>query len=404
MKKKVLFAINTMGRGGAEVAMLALMNHPEMAEHDLSLYVMLGQGELISRLPDRVRLLNRNFESADVLSKEGKRVMYRQVAKCILSRGAAVRDLPYMTVNAVRMLRSGGIKADKLLWRAVADGAQRLRDEYDLAVAYIEGGSTYYVSRRVRAKRKVAFVHVDYRQAGYTRELDRGCYDAFDSIFCVSDEVRTAFLSVYPEYADKTAVFHNLIDRERILEMADKGEGFSDGYDGPRLLTVGRLVPQKAIELSVEAMAILRDRGVRARWYVFGEGEERAALEKKIAEAGLEQDFLLPGVTDNPYPYYKQTDLYVHCSRFEGRSIAIQEAQTLGCCVIVSDCSGNREQVIDGVDGILTELSPPDMADAIQRALTDEALRTRLGKAAAERRFDTENIEMLLSDKVKTWR
>lgn len=342
MKKKVLFAINTMGRGGAEVAMLALMNHPEMAEHDLSLYVMLGQGELISRLPDRVRLLNRNFESADVLSKEGKRVMYRQVAKRILSRGAAVRDLPYMTVNAVRMLRSGGIKADKLLWRAVADGAPRLRDEYDLAVAYIEGGSTYYVSRRVRAKRKVAFVHVDYRQAGYTRELDRGCYDAFDSIFCVSDEVRTAFLSVYPEYADKTAVFHNLIDRERILEMADKGAGFTDGYDGPRLLTVGRLVPQKAIELSVEAMAILRDRGVRARWYVFGEGEEREALENKIAEAGLEQDFLLPSVTDNPYPYYKQTDLYVHCSRFEGRSIAIQEAQTLGCCVIVSKSEAKR--------------------------------------------------------------
>jgi glycosyltransferase involved in cell wall biosynthesis len=190
-------------------------------------------------------------------------------------------------------------------------------------------------------------------------------------------------------------VFHNLIDRQRILAMADQGEGFTDGYDGPRILTVGRLVPQKAIELSVEAMGLLRDRGVRARWYVFGEGEDRPALERQIAALGLEDSFLLPGVTDNPYPFFKQADLYVHCSRFEGRSIAIQEAQTLGRCVVVSDCSGNREQVTDGEDGLLTPLSPAAMADTIQRALEDGALRARLGEAAAQKRFDTESIEML---------
>ena len=109
----------------------------------------------------------------------------------------------------------------------------------------------------------------------------------------------------------------------------------------------------------------------------------------------LEKDFLLPDVTDNPYPCFRQADLYVHCSRFEGRSIAIQEAQTLGKCVIVSDCSGNREQVTHGVDGLLTELSPEAIADAIELALTDEVLRTRLGRAAAQKRFDTESIEML---------
>lgn len=395
MRKKVLFVMNTMGRGGAEVALLALLNRPEMAEHEVSLYVMLGQGELIGRLPGSVRLLNSSFESADVLSAAGKRVMYGRIAKRILSRGSLLRNLPYMADNGIRMLRGGGIRADKLLWKAVADGTPPPDEEYDLAVAYLEGGATYYVSRCVKAKRKVAFIHVDYSHAGYTRRLDKGCYREFDRIFCVSDEVRTAFLNIYPEYAGRTGVFHNLIDRERILAMSEKGTGFTDDFDGPRILTVGRLVPQKAIGLSVEAMTILKRRGVRARWYVLGEGEERPALEKQIAAAGLEEVFLLPGVVDNPYPYYRQADLYVHCSRFEGRSIAIQEAQTLGKCVIVSDCSGNREQVIDGVDGILTELSPGDMADVIGRALEDGELRARLGKAAAERQFDTESTDML---------
>ena len=394
-KKKLLFAINTLGRGGAETALMALLSHPETAKHELSLYVMLGQGELAERLPGYVRLLNRDYSSSDVLSAEGKRIMYRRIAKMILRRGSLAKNLPYMIRSGLAMLRGDGIKPDKLLWKAVADAAPPAEEEYDVAVAYIEGASAYYVSRHVRAKRKIAFIHVDYRQAGYTRELDRGCYDAFDRIFCVSDEVRTAFLGVYPEYKDKTEVFHNLIDRRFILSMSEKGTGFTDAYDGRRILTVGRLVPQKATELSVDAMAILKKRGVRARWYVLGEGEERPALERRIAAAGLEKDFLLPGVADNPYPYYRQADLYVHCSRFEGRSIAVQEAQTLGKCIVVSDCSGNREQVEDGVDGLMTALAPEDMADTVQRALEDDALRERLGRAAAERRFDEDNVELL---------
>lgn len=394
-KKKVLFTINTLGRGGAETALAALLRHPEAAKHDLSLYVMLGQGELSDRLPGYVRLMNRDYSCSDVLSAKGKRIMYGRIAKLILGRGSLAKNLPYMVRNGLIMLRGDGIRADKLLWRAIADGTKPPEEEYDTAIAYIEGAAAYYVSRSVKAERKIAFIHVDYRQAGYTRGLDRGCYDAFDRIFCVSDEVKAAFLSVYPEYTDKTAVFHNLIDRQHILAMSEKGRGFTDDYDGLRILTVGRLVPQKAIELSVDAMAILKSRGIRARWYVLGEGGERPALERRIADAGLKEVFLLPGVTDNPYPYFRQADLYVHCSRFEGRSIAIQEAQTLGKCIVVSDCSGNREQVEDGIDGLMTALDPEDIADTVQRALGDAGLRERLGRAAADRRFDTENVEML---------
>ena len=66
----------------------------------------------------------------------------------------------------------------------------------------------------------------------------------------------------------------------------------------------------------------------------------------------------MPGAVANPFPYFKQSDIYVHASRFEGKSIAIQEAQTLGCAIIASDCNGNREQIIDGEDGLLCELTP----------------------------------------------
>ena len=153
----------------------------------------------------------------------------------------------------------------------------------------------------------------------------------------------------------------------------------------PLILTVGRLVPQKALDLSVRAMALVKKAEPDTRWYVLGEGEERRSLEARISALGLEGDFLLPGVTDNPYPYYRQADLYVHCSRFEGRSIAVREAMLLGCPVLLSDCAGNRDQITDGADGILTPLEPEAMGEAILRLIRDPDLRTRLGANAARR-------------------
>lgn len=289
------------------------------------------------------------------------------------------------------------IQPDKILWRVLSDGSERFDETYDLAVAYLEGGSTYYVADHVKAKKKAAFVHIDYESSGYTRQMDRECYQKMDRIFTVSDEVREHFLKIYPQYAKKTEVFHNIINQERIRRFAGKGEGFRDHYDGIRILTVGRLTYQKAFDIAIEAMKLVKDAGYRARWYVLGEGNDREMLEKQREKLGLTGDFLMPGAVANPFPYFKQSDIYVHASRFEGKSIAIQEAQTLGCAIIASDCNGNREQIIDGEDGLLCELTPEKVAEAIIRLIGDKELRHRLGRRSKEKKTEyREDIQKLL--------
>ena len=296
------------------------------------------------------------------------------------------------------MIRRGNVSLGRLLWRVMADGGERLDTRYDLAVAFLEGGSTYYVADYVQADKKAAFVHVDYRKAGYSREMDRDCYRQYDKIFPVSDEVKASFLAVYPECAGRTEVFHNIINRDKILARAQLPGGFSDGFDGMRLLTVGRLMKQKALEVSIEAMGLLKAAGERARWYVLGEGDQRRFLEERIRTLGLEEDFLLLGAVDNPYPYMRQADLYVHASRFEGKSIAIQEAQILGKAILVSDCSGNREQVEQGVDGVMCPLTPEELCRAIRELLRDAGERERLGVAAARKpQTDEGELGKLLS-------
>ena len=366
MKKKLLFVINTLGCGGAERAMLNLFDALDPKKYEISLFVLTGQGELSHALPKHVRLLNRDYKDVSVLTGEGRKLLIRSVLRAGSKKGLFLRRASYLLKNFWDMRRRGKILPDKLCWRLLADGAPLIRKEYDLAVAYLEGGATYYVAEHVKARKKAAFVHIDYGKAGYTRKLDRDCYQKFDRIFTVSDEVRAHFLEVYPEHEKKVSVFHNLINQERIRQMAEQGSGFDDEFQGYRILTVGRLTQQKRYDIAIQAMALLKEKcSVPVRWYVLGEGELRESLRQQIKDAGVEQEFIFLGVKENPFPYYKNCDLYVHATGFEGKSIAIQEAQTLGKPILATDCSGNREQIVHDVDGRMCPLDPKCVSEEI---------------------------------------
>ena len=148
--------------------------------------------------------------------------------------------------------------------------------------------------------------------------------------------------------------------------MAEQGEGFNDGFKGLRILTVGRLTRQKRYDIAIEAMKLIKEKiSMPIRWYVLGEGDLRQQLEQQIKTAGLQKDFILMGVKENPYPYYKGCDFYVHATEFEGKSIALQEAQVFGKPILATDCSGNREQIENGTDGILCELDPGQVCEKL---------------------------------------
>ena len=125
-------------------------------------------------------------------------------------------------------------------------------------------------------------------------------------------------------------------------------------------------------------------------WYILGDGHEYQTLAALAVKEGVDSRFHLLGAVDNPYPYYKAADIYVHATRFEGKSIAIQEAQVLGCAIIASDCSGNREQVTDGVDGAMCALSAEAVSQKIIDLLSDNEKRHQYGERAAVSRINND--------------
>ncbi len=378
--KDVLVVINTLGRAGAETMLMDSLKHiPD--DWNVSLFVLTGQGEMVHELPQKVRLLNRQYDDASVLNEAGRRKLAKRVFMYGLHRASGFRNLPYMTDNLIQSVMHGGvenIKYDKLLWRVMSDGAPVSAKRYDLAVAFIEGGSAYYVADHVNAAEKVALIHVDYKKAGYSKKLDKDCYDSFDRIYAVSGEVKDSFLKVHPECTDRTEVFINVPDRDRIIKKSKHPADFGkfDGQTGEQtdkdakiIVSVMRLTAQKTVDLSARVCRKLLDDGFNVKWYVFGEGEERKKLEKLIDELDIRENFILCGSVDNPYPYMAACDLYVHLSGFEGRSVALQEALILGKKVVVSDTSGNRELFTDTTDGIMVKPAVAEAAAAVEQIL-----------------------------------
>lgn len=399
MKKKLLFIINTMGRAGAETALAQLLKRLDsMGEFDLSLYAVIPCGELFNRVPDNVHILNKHRYNNSVLSLAGRVRIVQTVIYSFFNKLTGFKLIGYMIKN-VREQKSSGRKLqyDKLLWRLLADGCPEVEGTYDLAVAYLEGASAYCLADKVNAVHKAAFIHIDYRKAGYTRFMDQNCYRKTERIFVVSNEVGESFCSVYPEYRDKIRLFRNLLDREEIRQKAEEKTGFTDTFNGIRLLTVGRLHYQKGHDIAIEALAKLQKDGYNVRWYVIGEGMEKNRLKQLIKKYGVEDSFFLLGARENPYPYIKQADIYVHATRFEGKSIAIEEAQILGKTIVASDCTGNREQIESEYDGILLPLNVENLVCSLERVIDNPKLREKLAAHVQEKKLEyPEDLDGLL--------
>lgn len=390
--KKVLFVINTMGQAGAERAMLELIKAINQPELEISLFVLLNRGELFSEVPSFVRLLNKKPDKGSVLA-HAKPVLAKLTVKKAVRNASLMKNFLWICRNFSAQKKAGHIQPDKLLWKVISDGTKELSETFDIAIAFLEGGAAYYVADHVHAEKKAAFIHIEYEKSGFTPLLDHGCYNSMDRIYAVSEGVRESFLHMYPAYKEKTGIFHNIINTELIRTRAKQGVGFTDDFQGFRIVTVGRLHYQKGYDITIPVLKKLKQKGQNVRWYVLGDGPQRKEVEQWIQEAGVEHDFILLGMTANPYPYIAQCDLYVHATRYEGKSIAMEEAQVLGRPIIASDCPGNREQIKHRENGLLVPLKQESIMQAILELINDREQRERYGRRNAE--IDFTRKEML---------
>jgi glycosyltransferase involved in cell wall biosynthesis len=153
-----------------------------------------------------------------------------------------------------------------------------------------------------------------------------------------------------------------------------------------RILAAGRLTPQKGFDYLIQAFAPVARAHPDWELVIFGAGVSRSRLERRIADAGMEDRILLPGPTDDVAGEMARSSVYVLSSRFEGFPLVLIEAMAKGMAVVAFDCpTGPRDIVRDHENGLLIPHKDVEALSAgIEEMIEDEELRRRCGAAAVD--------------------
>ncbi len=384
-KKRLLFVIDSLNVGGAEKSLVTLLNLLDYSRYEVDLQLFAYGGTFEQFLPEEVHVLPPLSYTNFLASSIRKQILKPRMLAAKMRYSFSIR-------------KKGLLHADKacLYWKTIGKCIEKSSNEYDVAIAYAQGIPTFYTIDKIPAKKELAWVNVDYKLQGETKDYQRGFYEKCDVIVPVSQSAYDVFSTdVYPEFVHKMRIMWDINDGTMIQRMSELPSDKPINKDVPVIMTAGRLnKPQKGYDLALEAAKILRDRGVQFRWYAIGDGPYRGEMERFIAENQLQEHFILLGFTANPYSYMRQCDVYVQTSRHEGFGLTIAEARILNRPVVCTNFEACTMQMADGKNGLITSFEPADIANTIQRLLDDKVLYNSIQEyLKLEKKGNVEEIE-----------
>ena len=359
--KKILFVLPHMLCGGVEKALLALVHELPKQEYDISINVVKSEGEFVSLVPKDIHYAELPLDQKirDGLMLGGIKASLRHYAKTC--------DIPDFCKTAIKV-----IKRDPFATLLCDfDKIDELPETYDIAVCFHIHMPflVRYVAEKVKAKKKIAWIHNDFKMSGYNVRPLKYYLDKYDRYFVVSEQLRDEFVQIFPDCKDKTTVAHNIVSEGYISECLTDTPVKEYATDRLNILTIGRLDKQKGYDLAIEACKILKDKKLKFRWFVLGSGSEKDNIVKWIAENKVEDYFCLLGTRVNPYPYIDRCDIYVQPSKHEGYGIAVAEARMLNKPIVCTDFTGARDQIQNGYTGTIVDVNSKAVADAISELI-----------------------------------
>jgi glycosyltransferase involved in cell wall biosynthesis len=370
--KNVLISSFDMEVGGVERSLISMLDHFDYQNYDVDLMLYSHKGDFLPLLPKRPRLLE------EMKSYKTFRLSVGQTIKSGNIMIGIVRLLAKYRATILNKSSEHGYKQMQYMWKYSLPFLPRLQKRFDIAISYL--WPHYFVAHKVNANIKIAWIHTDFSTVETDVMLDVEMWNEFDYIVAVSEQCKYAFIIKYPILEHKVIVVENITSPQFVKAMADEIVDNPMSTDNRfKLLSVARLSHAKGIDNAVRALKILKDRGYHdLAWYVVGYGGDETMIKNLIKEYKLENDFILLGKQMNPYPYMKEADIYVQPSRYEGKAVTVVEAQILAKPVIITNYPTAKSQVMDGVDGYITDLSVEGIVDGIERLYADQELRKRL--------------------------
>lgn len=359
MKKRLLFVIDSLVCGGAEKSLISLLPLIDYDRYDVDLLMFARGGVFEKYIPGEVNVIQYDLFGSSRINK----------------LNGFFHQLYFSALLRLHPERHGAENR----WRAIHNAVKPMKKQYDIAVAYQQGFPTFFVATKVLAKKKVSWINADVFAAGYDMNYCKQFYDKVDYMVPVSQKLLDLLVKKCPWAREKVSCIYDIVNPDLIkrLSMEDIPEA-SLFDEGLIIVTVGRLSKPKNFLLAVNAARILKDKGLKFKWFFVGSGGMREAIEVRIQELGLEQNVFLLGLKENPYPYMARADIYVQTSSFEGFGLTIAEAKILHKPIVSTNFDVVYDQIVNGENGLIALMNPEDVAEKIQELVNDKALEKRL--------------------------
>ena len=374
MKKLIFMCIN-MNIGGTEKALLTMLNEMDSSKYDVTLLMLEEYGGFLNEIPNFVKVKYINeYKTIKPYINEPPKLLAKELIKnkkCL----TGIFTLLNYSISKITNNMS-------YYYKYILRNTKNIEDDYDLAVAYAGPMDfiTYFVLNKIKAKKRVQWIHFDITKIGFNKKFAEKNYKKFYKIFVVSEEGREKLINLIPALNNKVEVFFNIISCNLIENMSKNEKGFDDSFNGVRILTVGRLSKEKGQDLTINALARLKNDGYNIKWYCIGDGPEKDNYKQIIKNLNVENEYILLGSKLNPYPSMEQCDIYVQPSRHEGYCITLSEARCFDNPIVATNFTGANEQIKNGITGLVCDISEEGIYNSIKRLLDDKELYIRIKK------------------------
>ena len=349
MKKKILFAIESLAGGGAEKILATIVKHIDDSKFEVTVLAVVKTGiyvreierycKLISILPDYKTLKN-------PIDQIKYKVEYKRIYN--------------------------GKTSDVY--------KKYIKEKYDVEIAFIEGYVTKLIGSSINNySKKYAWLHIDmirnpHADRNYlNKEEQMNTYGKYNKIFAVSDSVKQSFQKKFGEDYP-IEVHYNPVGSVDIIKKSNEKMDIIMDDKKWNFVTLGRLTKQKGYERLLRIAKRLKSEKFDFGIYILGDGELREEYQTYIIENNLEDVVVLLGILENPYPYLKKADVFVCSSRTEGFSTAATEALILQKPIITTDCAGMKELFGQYECGIITENSEMALEEGLRQIINNPSL------------------------------
>ena len=327
-KMKVLVLHGHLSMGGEERVLLSVLKNLVELNYDVDLLITWNHGEnnlFENEIPEKVnyKFLFDNYNGKNKLIKE----IYRIRAKATYLK-----------------------KVEKII----------KENKYDIIIDYSSNLLKY---NNFDIKVPVfAWIHFSLtfgeKLSADKIEKYKKQYKKYDKILAICDTMRDEFVEILGMDKNKVELVYNPIDLEAIRKKAENIDKKYENYlKQDYFLQVSRLTEQKQPEHLVDIYYKLKQRGIKEKLYFIGNGEKVELIKQKIKEYKLEDDVILLGQIENPYPFFKNAKLFVHTGKYEGLPTVLLESLAFGTPVVAYDCPTGPKDIL-GKNSEYGELIP----------------------------------------------